>query len=60
MAIIAAAVLSHEGLVRWWLALLICLVGALCGELWTRAGQIPTRVTAVSIASGCSMCEGHG
>ncbi len=33
MAIIAAAVLSHEGLVRWWLALLICLLGVLSGDM---------------------------
>jgi len=33
MAIIAAAVLSHEGLVRWWLALPICLLGVLSGDM---------------------------
>ncbi len=33
MAIIAAAVLSHEGLVRWWLALPICLLGVLSGDV---------------------------
>jgi membrane protein DedA with SNARE-associated domain len=33
MAIIAAAVLSHEGLARWWLALPVCLVGVLSGDL---------------------------
>jgi membrane protein DedA with SNARE-associated domain len=33
MAIIAAAVLSHEGLARWWLALSVCLVGVLSGDL---------------------------
>jgi membrane protein DedA with SNARE-associated domain len=32
MPIIAAAVLSHEGLARWWLALPVCLVGALSGD----------------------------
>ncbi len=33
MAIIAAAVLSHEGIVRWWLALPVCLVGVLSGDV---------------------------
>ena len=33
MAIIAAAVLSHEGLARWWLALPVCLVGVLSGDM---------------------------
>jgi membrane protein DedA with SNARE-associated domain len=33
MAIIAAAVLSHEGLARWWLALPVCLLGVLSGDL---------------------------
>jgi membrane protein DedA with SNARE-associated domain len=33
MPIIAAAVLSHEGLARWWLALPVCLVGVLSGDL---------------------------
>jgi membrane protein DedA with SNARE-associated domain len=33
MAIIAAAVLSHEGLARWWLALLVCLLGVLSGDI---------------------------
>jgi membrane protein DedA with SNARE-associated domain len=33
MPIIAAAVLSHAGLVRWWLALPICLLGVLSGDL---------------------------
>jgi membrane protein DedA with SNARE-associated domain len=33
MAIIAAAVLSHEGLARWWLALPVCLGGVLAGDL---------------------------
>jgi membrane protein DedA with SNARE-associated domain len=32
-AIIAAAVLSHEGLARWWLALPVCLVGVLSGDM---------------------------
>src|SRR4029077_15648286 len=31
MPIIAAAVLSHEGIVRWWLALPTCLLGGLSG-----------------------------
>ena len=33
MAIIAAAVLSHEGLARWWLALAVCLLGVLSGDM---------------------------
>lgn len=33
MPIIAAAVLSHEGIVRWWLALPVCLVGVLSGDV---------------------------
>jgi membrane protein DedA with SNARE-associated domain len=33
MAIIAAAVLSHEGIVRWWLALPVCLLGVLSGDI---------------------------
>ena len=33
MAIIAAAILSHAGLARWWLALPICLVGVLSGDM---------------------------
>lgn len=33
MPIIAAAVLSHEGLARWWLALPVCLVGVLSGDV---------------------------
>ena len=33
MPIIAAAVLAHEGLVRWWLALPVCLVGVLSGDM---------------------------
>ncbi len=33
MAIIAAAILSHEGVVRWWFVLPVCLVGALSGDM---------------------------
>ena len=33
MPIIAGAVLSHEGLVHWWLALPICLLGVLSGDM---------------------------
>lgn len=33
MPIIAAAVLSHEGIVRWWLAVPVCLVGVLSGDV---------------------------
>jgi membrane protein DedA with SNARE-associated domain len=33
MSIIAAAVLSHAGIVRWWVALPICLLGVLSGDM---------------------------
>jgi membrane protein DedA with SNARE-associated domain len=33
MPIIAAAVLSHEGIVRWWLVLPVCLLGVLSGDM---------------------------
>ncbi len=33
MPIIAAAVLSHEGIVRWWLTLRVCLLGVLSGDI---------------------------
>jgi membrane protein DedA with SNARE-associated domain len=33
MPIIAAAVLSHEGVVRWWLALPVCVLGVLSGDM---------------------------
>lgn len=33
MPIIAGAVLTHEGLVRWWLALPVCLAGVLSGDV---------------------------
>jgi membrane protein DedA with SNARE-associated domain len=33
MPIIAAAVMSHEGVVRWWLALPVCLLGVLSGDM---------------------------
>ena len=33
MPIIAAAVLSHAGLVRWWLAVPVCLLGVLSGDM---------------------------
>jgi membrane protein DedA with SNARE-associated domain len=33
MPIIAAAILSHEGLARWWLALPVCLLGVLSGDM---------------------------
>lgn len=33
MAIIAAAVLGHAGIVRWWLALPVCLLGVLSGDM---------------------------
>ncbi|MBI4012559.1 MAG: DedA family protein [Candidatus Rokubacteria bacterium] len=33
MPIVAAAVLAHEEVVRWWLALATCLVGVLSGDV---------------------------
>jgi membrane protein DedA with SNARE-associated domain len=33
MPIIAAAVMSHESIVRWWLALPVCLLGVLSGDM---------------------------
>jgi membrane protein DedA with SNARE-associated domain len=33
MPIIVAGVLAHEGLVRWWLALPVCVVGVLAGDV---------------------------
>ena len=33
LPIIAAAVLSHGGIVRWWLALPVCLLGVLSGDM---------------------------
>ena len=38
MPIAAAGILSHEGLARWWLALPMCLLGVLSGDVvlyWT-------------------------
>ena len=38
MPIVAAGILSHEGLARWWLALPMCLLGVLSGDVvlyWT-------------------------
>ena len=33
MPIVAAGVLSHEGLARWWLALPVCVLGVLSGDM---------------------------
>jgi membrane protein DedA with SNARE-associated domain len=33
MPIVAAGILSHEGLARWWLALPICFVGVVSGDV---------------------------
>jgi len=33
LPIVTAAVLSHEGLVRWWVALPVCVVGVLSGDV---------------------------
>jgi hypothetical protein len=39
MPIIAAAVLSHEGIVRWWLALPVYLLGVLPGDVALYLGR---------------------
>ncbi len=31
--IVTAAVLSHEGLARWWIALPVCIIGVLSGDV---------------------------
>ena len=33
MPIVAAGILSHEGLARWWLALPVCVLGVLFGDM---------------------------
>jgi len=33
MPIVAAGILSHQGLARWWLALPICLLGVVSGDV---------------------------
>lgn len=33
MPIVAAGILSHEGLARWWLALPVCVLGVLSGDV---------------------------
>jgi membrane protein DedA with SNARE-associated domain len=33
MPIVAAGILSHEGLARWWLALPVCVLGVLAGDM---------------------------
>ena len=33
MPIVAAGILSHEGLARWWLALPVCVLGVLAGDV---------------------------
>src|SRR6185295_10418957 len=33
MPIAAAGILSHEGLARWWLALPVCVLGVLSGDM---------------------------
>jgi membrane protein DedA with SNARE-associated domain len=38
MPIVAAGILSHAGLARWWLALPVCVLGVLAGDMvlyWT-------------------------
>ena len=31
--IVTAGVLSHQGVMRWWLALATCMVGVMCGDI---------------------------
>jgi hypothetical protein len=45
MPIIAGAVLSHEGIVRWWLALPVCLLGVLSGESVVNINALRRAVT---------------
>jgi membrane protein DedA with SNARE-associated domain len=33
MPIVAAGILSHQGLARWWLALPVCVLGVLAGDV---------------------------
>ena len=33
MPIVAAGILSHEGLARWWLALPVCVLGVVSGDM---------------------------
>lgn len=33
MPVVAAGILSHEGLARWWLALPVCVLGVLSGDV---------------------------
>jgi membrane protein DedA with SNARE-associated domain len=33
MPIVLSGVLAHEGVVRWWLALVVCLLGVLAGDV---------------------------
>ena len=36
--VIASAVLAHEGVVRWWLVLPVCIAGVLSGDQTKRGG----------------------
>jgi hypothetical protein len=45
MPIIASAVLSHEELVRWWLALPVCVAGVLSGDTVTGGSTAVTGCT---------------
>jgi hypothetical protein len=51
MSVIAAAVLSHAGIVRWWLALPICFLGGCCPAIWCATGPDGIGVSASSTGS---------
>lgn len=61
MPIVAAGILSHEGLAQWWLALPVCVLGVLAGDVvlywagrrwgerllrWRVVGHVLTRARA--------------
>src|SRR3989449_9963193 len=66
MPIIAAGVLSHEGIVRWWLALPVCLLGVLSGDMvlyWVGRHWGDARAVAVaegSVSTACTEDRRHG
>ena len=55
MPIIAAAVLSHEGVVRWWLALPVCLLGCY-PAIWCSTGSAGTGVSRSSTGDWSGWC----
>jgi hypothetical protein len=55
MRIIAAALLSYEHVVRWWLALSICLLGVLFGDM-VPPGSAGTGVSRFSTGDWPGWC----